>query len=72
MARRFSGVVDDIGRRMAAKLEDARNNNTGSRIRTRSGNTHRSLSKIEQLIVNSFIYKLWEASKMDFDRKTHM
>lgn len=64
LAKRFAHAIEAIGLAMENKLEDARNNNIGVRIRTRSGNVLMSQSKIEQLITSSFLYKLKKASEM--------
>lgn len=71
LAKRFRVALSNIGSTMENKLADARNNNAGARIRTRSGNVHGADTKIERFIRGSFLYKLWEASKLETAKMTY-
>lgn len=68
LAKRFRGATDEIGNKMKMKLEDAKNNNTGERMRTRSGNVHGGQSRIEKVILSSFLFKLREASVCELEK----
>ena len=70
LAKRFRSVTDEIGNKMEMKLQDAKNNNTGGRIRTRSGNVLVGQSRIEKVIRSSFLFKLREASVCDLEKLT--
>lgn len=70
LSKRFESETSGIGDMMNRVLElEANKETAGGRIRTRSGNELTSTSAIVKTIVNSFIYKLRQASRWPTEEK---